>query len=322
MDNENVKQKLILAKNFFKRAQQLSGNGDSLSRMISIHHFHISIEITLRNMVYRYEIPNYNNNCGFADLIGLIKNSSVFKDSGLKIPHEDKIKTINTRRNDIQHNFIEPSLDAANQTGLDTHQFLSDAFLSLFYISYDEVNELMLIESDLLRRYVEVAEKHFQRSNYSDAYLCVAAAFKIAQKYIDERNRYDTYFDSNQVYQNLSMLDHIPEDLVDLLESFGNQINRNTRELRFATSGVNMNEYERYKTFEPIVFFTMDGRVHCNGSHHGPPDLTATRAAIDFLTKSILEWQSYGGDQIFAGYEEGSNAFLDSEEEKLDPSYA
>lgn len=287
--------------------------------MVAVHHYHIAIEITLRNIVSKYSISNYKDNCGFSDLIGIIKNSTVFKNTDLKLPHEHKIKTVNTRRNDIQHNFVEPSNDLTNQTGLDTYRFFSDTFENLFGVDFNELTESSLIESEFLRKYIQYAERHFVRGDFYNSYRCSTAAFEWARMYLKKQKQGNETLDIFSDLRSIEENDNFPEDAIELLERVGNQLNKNTEQLSLLSSGIDMSEYSYFKEFKPYVSLIRKGNVHF-GSNRKQPTEISTRSAINYVTRTILVWQIGADSDIFNDYQDGSQIFFNLQDSLIEDS--
>lgn len=310
-----IKQKLVLAKNFYIRARNIEDSNDALDRMVAIHHFHIAIEITLRTLVTKYGISTYKDNSGFADLIGIIGKSTKFKSEGLKIPYEGKIRTVNIRRNDIQHNFIEPSSDAVRRTGLDTYSFLFETYATHFTENFDTLSEAILINSIRLRRCVEYAYKHCSRKNYASTYRCLSVAFELARIYTKKPHDGTEIFNTFHDLSNLSTNDDMPEELIDYLERIGAQTNRNTESLMLHSSGIDFKAYTEFRKHKPYVSFMGNGSVHFGFEPNRDPSEAECISAIEFVIRTILDWQGALADESFDAYEVGLKEYFDSQEE-------
>ena len=311
--NTAVPPKLVLAKNFYSRAlQNIQGQG-ALGRMVAIHHFHIAIEITLRSIVSHYEIEGYSSRSGFVDLIGLIKKDDRFKAEVGRIPHEDRIKTINNRRNDVQHNHIDPSKDQALTTGIDSALFLNSVFERVFGLDFDSVDELSLVKSDLLTRLLVAAKENCRNNDYEKSRRCSAVAFQLSLDYLSREN------DSQERYGFSRHLRGFQAEARDAhnfgrgIERMAEKVDENAGVISLLFAGVDMQSYSRYVAKAPTFSFASSGLVHFSNWRVPESDEDDVRFAIDFAISTAVLIQSDDEPESFTELIGGLERSLQSE---------
>jgi len=314
LDNE-ITRKLILAKNFYLRAELNFDKLTAIELMVAVHHYHISIEITLRAIASKYNIEA-NNNVGFDELIGVIKSSDEFNSNGRKIPYHDQIKTINKRRNDVQHSASEPSIQNVRESSVFTYRFLVETFDNLFAVSFEAVNEYSLIDNLLLRRFLNVASRLLAAEDFVNAYGVAGAAFEWANCYIQHiESTIFPNFDHGHLEGNINTNDYANNDmrlLLEQLEYLGQQVEKNTDTIQLMSSGLDMADYTKYLRHRPHIAKSMGGGVvSIQPQIHVELTEESTRFALNFVTSSILKWQNLGTDEKLISISNQANAYLD-----------
>jgi hypothetical protein len=310
-----VHRKLVLAKNFFIRAEEALADGGSLGRMVAMHHFHIAIEITIRNLLVRYEIQA-NVNIGFDELLGTLRSNPPFKDSTKKLPYHDQIKIINQRRNDVQHNASDPSEQNVIEAQVFTRRFLIESYASLFEVDFDDLTEFDLIDSPVLRRHLEVAYKLYQCQSYTKAYGIASAAFTWAEYYLEAADSAtDSVIDRNHFDRNFKISNdsHQTSLLVGHLGSIADKTNENSNHIKLLSSGIDMKRYASYLKDKPAVSLTMSGRPHIQEDENPEINSVSTLAGIRFVSEAIVKLQSSGENSRLSRIENGAMQFLEQE---------
>ncbi len=90
-----VVRRLMLSKEFFRHALGRSEMSGALNKMIAVHNFHISIEITLRAIMLHHQIRTEKTlNIDFETMLSEIDNHPPFKQSGQKLPYRQELRNL------------------------------------------------------------------------------------------------------------------------------------------------------------------------------------------------------------------------------------
>ena len=292
--------------------RNIQGQG-VLGRMVAIHHFHIAIEITLRTIVARYEIEGYSSRSGFVDLIGLIKKDDRFKSEVGKIPHEDRIKTVNNRRNDVQHNHVDPSEDQALTTGIDSALFLSSVFEKVFKLDFDSVDELSLIKSDLLTRILDAAKESCRNNDYNKSRRCSAVAFQLSLDYLSSEDGDQSRYGFSRHLRGFQAEARDAHNLGRDIERMAEKVDKNTGVISLLLAGVDMQSYSRYVARAPTFSFASSGLVHFSYWRVPESDEEDARFAIDFVIGTTVLIQNGDEPESFIKLLGGIERSLQSE---------
>ncbi|ASJ76748.1 hypothetical protein [Granulosicoccus antarcticus] len=300
--DEIVKRKLLLAKEFYKNGSRNADYEDAVSKMVAVHNLHIAVEITLRTIILEFEVRREKQlNIDFESMMGEIDNHGELKKQQKRLPYRQDMRNLNSFRNLIQHQAIEPDGTAMNDWRVLTSRFLKQAYADYFEIDFEELSKISFIENPVIRKHLVVAKKHFEFTNYESAAGYAASAFDLASHTIFDKlegvsRPQETRFSFDEFGLSSKYAGSENEPLLKEIEKQHDRLMIVERFLAASAAGIEPNDYENFKLRAPHVAHTGDGRTHI-GPWNKPGTLDERMCAnwvIDFSTKAILRWQQLG----------------------------
>lgn len=103
-ENPVIERRLLLAKEFYLNAIELSNGTSDLNQILAVHNFHIAVEIVLKAILIKFDIRTEKTlNVTFEQLVDDIDKAKLFRDQGLRLPLRQEIRNLNQHRNLAQH---------------------------------------------------------------------------------------------------------------------------------------------------------------------------------------------------------------------------
>ncbi len=291
---EIVSRRLLLSKEFYLQGVERSRSQDGLSRLLAIHHFHISIEITLKAILLDFGIRTEKSlNIDFEQMLSDIDNHFEFKQKKKKIPFRQELRNINQQRNLAQHHVIEPHENALADFKYFTHRFLVDSFLSYFEEDFESMSRLDLIDDSTIRAIIEKSQRYMKEENYAGALCGAAVAFKSAESMI---SHIVPDAGSDSVFFIASELRRAGFDSRPMISAF-ERINKRIRNGEVINavigSGISPSRLSKFFSSTPIVQMALNGNPFFI-FRENPYTLEEAENSIEFVIDSIIKWQSQG----------------------------
>lgn len=148
--------RLMLAKSLYLHGCVHASAGDSISRMVAIHHFDNAIEIVLKSIATKRALRSKKKYVYFEGLLDNIPN----------LPLKDQMRGLHRLRNSIQHGADIPSIESVVKYKVYTEDFFRTVCDEIFNVPYDELFLSELIENENLRNQVREAEGAFEREEF------------------------------------------------------------------------------------------------------------------------------------------------------------
>lgn len=182
-----IKKRLLISKQFYEHGKLHSFEKTALDRQIAIHHFDISIEIVLKNILLKYKIRAPNElNINFNNLWKDINNFSGFKNRRILLPYESQIKNQRNLRNGIQHNTSIPSSEDVETCRGASRAFLEEVFKIYFDEDYEKISLIELVENEWIKEKLKQAEEEIDNDNYGQCILLCYSALSGFRKKVTE----------------------------------------------------------------------------------------------------------------------------------------
>lgn len=292
--SETVSRRLLLSKEFYLQGVERCRSQDGLSRLLAIHHFHISIEITLKAILLEFGIRTEKSlNVDFEQMLADIDNHHDFKEKKKKIPFRQELRNINQQRNFAQHHVIEPHENALADFKYFTHSFLVDSFLSYFEENFETISRLDLIGDPGLKALLEKAQNYLKEENYAGAVCAAVVAFKYAEsmfsRIVPDAGRDSVFFISSELKR--IGLDSRP--MVSAFERINNRIRSGEIFNAVIGSGITPSRLNKFLSSTPFVQMAMYGNPIFT-FRENPYTLEDAEYSLEFVIDSIIKWQSQG----------------------------
>src|SRR5262245_5200715 len=119
--------RLLLAKQLFLHAAEHAKKHNDVDKIIAVHNFHNSIEVTLKSVLFFYAISTSKGfNIDFETLTKDIDEH--FKGHSVQLPYRSDLRSLNNARNMAQHNATEPPASVMEEWRVITEKFLRQSF--------------------------------------------------------------------------------------------------------------------------------------------------------------------------------------------------
>lgn len=289
-----VSRRLLLSKEFYLHAVEQCRSSDSLSRLLAIHNFHISIEIVLKAILLENGIRTEKVlNIDFEQMLADIDNHPPFKDAQQRLPLRQELRNINQQRNLAQHHVIEPHPSALDDCRVFTHQFLAKSFHDYFGESFDTLSRIDLIHNAQLKALVQRAQDSLRDGDIEDSVCASSAAFQCGEAtlraVLPDEGTNSSFFVSADLrggeFEWRSLIRAIEKTHARIRES----------ELFAATvgSGVSMSRLNRFHASVPHTDFSPTGHPYFHGGS-GAFTQDGAEYALEFVIDCFIKWQSQG----------------------------
>ncbi|MBK5190071.1 MAG: hypothetical protein JJE19_01025 [Methanosarcinales archaeon] len=169
--DELIKKRLIISKRLYTHGELHGLSSSSMDRMLAIHHFDNSVEITLKNILLKYGIKTENElKINFDTLWASVNNYGPFRTQNQKLPYESEMKGLRTVRNRIQHHADVPSSEDVDKYRIATRAFLESVFDEYFEgVNFPEISSLDWIEGEWIRKRLTMAYECISREETTEA---------------------------------------------------------------------------------------------------------------------------------------------------------
>lgn len=182
-----IRKRLLISKQFYEHGKLHSFEKDSMDRQIAIHHFDISVEIVLKNILLKHNIKSLNElKVSFDNLWAYVNNASEFKKKKILLPYESQIKNQRNLRNGIQHNASIPSSEDVETCRGVSRAFLEEVFERYFDEDYGRISLIELVENEWIKERLERAKKELENDNFEQCILLCYSALSGFRKKLTE----------------------------------------------------------------------------------------------------------------------------------------
>ncbi|HSC67349.1 MAG TPA: hypothetical protein VLC79_06655 [Cellvibrio sp.] len=288
-----INRRMILSKEFYLQGKELATMNDSLSKMMAVHNFHISIEIILKAILLKYEIRTERTlNIDFESMLNEIDSDNTFKAKGVKLPYRQEIRSLNQMRNLVQHQAIEPEKSTMDDWRLYTSRFLEKVFLQYFNAEFKDIDRSSFINCETLKSLLNKSNNELQDLNFESASAILAACFESAYMSIVE-----FIPRSSASFFALSSLrgpEYSGRELRDALEKTHERINSVEKFSVLLASGVNLPDYSKYKDSIPFVHIMAGGGFVFDTWQGKEFTEASTKWLHYFIINTVLNWQQLG----------------------------
>jgi len=290
--NKVVFDRLILAKQIYFHGVQHSTEIGPLNKMIAIHNYHNSIEITLRNILLKYEIRTEKTlNLEFESMINEIDKHDLFKSQNQKIPNRQDLRDLNQIRNWIQHKAVEPESSTMDYWKIFTKQVLALLYKEYFDKDFDSISSVGFIDDIRLQKILSNAEA---KLNQKDNTLCVNYS-KLAFEYsVNSLNSFLPTKNFNPFFDGLSRSLTTRSGLEKPIENAINQTNMRINEVQYfsvvISSGIDLLDYKKFIDLSPDVLLDR-GEPQFYDKKYLDED---AKWFFQFVVNSIIKWEYLG----------------------------
>lgn len=294
MDIKNiVYRRVLLSKDFFLNAKSLHLSNDSVSKIISIHNFHIAVEIALKSVLLHYNIRSEKTlSVTVETMINDIEKFD-FHDKSYELPpFKQEVLQLSKARNLAQHAAVEPDRTYLEEVFVITRKFLELLFKTYFDIEFEKINRISLVDCPCIRLCMESGCKHLEDSDHNKAAQLFSMAMHLSINAIERalvRTRQSIFLHNRD--KNGDVARSYERDMREIYNSIG----KSSLQSIILSSGVKFSEYIRFLTTIPSTTFSMNGTPHFN-YHHLRHEIKSENAlwAKDFVTDCIINWQRQG----------------------------
>lgn len=267
--DEETKRRLIYVKKLYLHGHEHAPYGTEFDRMIAIHHFDNAIELLLKCVATKYDVPFKGLYITFPDLWSAVNQKC-------RLPKRTEMFQLHNLRSDVQHWGISPfSLEIINRFDVYTLDFIRALFKKIFELDFDELFTSSLIKDETMRKILTIAERAFGNKNYIKSMRFADAAFNRALR----QQREDFGF-------------YVPSEKRELLEEMVDIVS-------ILTLGIDYREYSKYRKIAPL--YTIWDEEEQNIGYPQPLFGTDTEEnrytrenalfCFNFVLECILRWR-------------------------------
>jgi hypothetical protein len=294
--NKNDYRRLLLSKRLYYHAfQHYEQSGIDIDKMIAIHNYHNAIEVFLKTIWSAYDVgaglnEKDPNRISFPKLIECI-DQYMRKDEGPPLPYKTDLININTNRNQVQHQGIEPSKATVDEVHFWTDKFIKNAYELYFGIKFHEVSIIGLIIDDLLKGLMFRANQLLLEKNYKMSLVYTEIAWNYALDSIKDVNEDWRY--SSLAGTAWSMFEKNNPNIAVLFSELNwrltEQLTEIEGELSLLRLGLNAHTYRNYYEISPNVY---DNDNEIRIEWYEEPSENDAIQAIDIVSSIFINLQS------------------------------
>ena len=307
----SIYKRLLLAKEFHLNACKLAKKTDQLSRMMSVHNFHIGIEILLKAILLKHEIRTENAlDISFDGLMADVDKHPKFKENDKKLPYRQQINGLNRMRGLVQHHAKVPDPSDLDDYRLYAERFLVAVFRDYFDVDFVSINRISFIEDEFLKMLLKRASDELKNEERVASICFSSAAFEYARDSISKVMR-----DMYTLSRIGSSISRSPGNTRgELTQAFKHTLEKVTESERLTillTSGILLSDFRKFKKLTPNTRFMSAGNPHFQVGPNYSPDAEDASWVRGFVIGSIINWQQIGLNPVLEEhYKRGVDHFL------------
>lgn len=311
--DSSIYKRLLLAKEFYLNACELAKKTDHLSRMMSVHNFHIGIEIILKAILLKYEIRAENAlDISFDGLMADVDKHPAFKQEDKKLPYRQQISGLNRMRGLVQHHAKVPDPSDLDDYRLYAERFLASVFKDYFDVDFLSINRISFVEDDLLKKLLNRASDELTNEEYLTSICFSTATFEYARNSISKVMR--------DMYTLSRIKSSIRRSQADsngvLTQAFKHTLEKVTESERLTillTSGISLSNFKKFRKLSPNTSFMNAGNPHFQIGPSYKPSSDDAKWVIEFVISSIINWQQIGLNPVLEEhYQKGVEYFFEN----------
>lgn len=166
MLNEAYTRRLILAKSILMHGVYHAYQKDTLSRMLSMHHYDNSIESSLRILADRSGIKYKEDS--FQSILEAARVSYRKITGESTLPQETELSELHKIRNRIQHGAVVPDVETVRRFQDVANQFFEQILQKVFKVSFQSLSLAVLINNQELRDLIDGAQSLYENQQFID----------------------------------------------------------------------------------------------------------------------------------------------------------
>jgi hypothetical protein len=294
-----ARRRLLLVKQLYQHALGHAEIPGAINKMIAVHNFHNAIEITLRAVLLEHGVrPEKELNIDFESML-----NEVPKVKGKGVPLRQQLRTLNQKRNHVQHAASEPPDSDMAEWKAFTANFLSIAFTRYFDVDFATVSAVGLVEDPRLRTLLEHSARHLHAGEAKEA----ACSQKLTM-----------YHATRALLSTLGRRRHfwtmgVPKELADAMKTTKEWLDDVEENSVLLASGVSLASLARFRRVKVIVMMTIVGRPVFQAAPGTSDnlDLDELRWCHEFVVDAVIRWQVSGLEpQVLPHFRAGHDAYM------------
>ncbi len=323
--DQSIISRLVFAKRLYIHGHEHAVNGTELDRMLAIHGFDNSIELSLKCVLtFFLESVNRNEEKAFGLLWAAI-DSILASKSLPPLPKKQDMMRLHDARNGSQHYGNIPSDQDIKRFDFYTEDFLKYLLENVFKLKYEELFMSSLVSNGQIKSILTDSEQLFGKNDFAGSIQMAAKAFAIAQVIAGKENtsRYSRRHASFGLIKNFRLSNRglsswgsgLPDDIAGgvihiirkVLQDVDSDIERNiqtpvndfardlSQEIEVLRLDLPYLEYSRFERVSPRVYFTGRGEKP-EIIDKDPKNYTRDNAVFcyNFVLETVLKWQLLG----------------------------
>lgn len=309
--------RLLLAKELYLHAVEHSHQPGAINKMIAVHNFHNSAEVTLRGITLFHEIRAERElNIDFEALLNTIDQAPKFKNDGQRLPYRQELRKLNSVRNLVQHHAHEPEESTMEEWRVFIRRFLERAYEEYFGSTFNEISGLTLVSDPQLRRLASLAERALSSRAWIEAASTAKVALTMATWSL--LGTHSLARDQSRAVARMTMhraleKSGLGQALAPIVDGIVAKIEGVRDFAAIVGSGVPLAALERYERFGIGVSLPITGEIETLGGK-GVTEEDA-RWIHRFAIETILKWQTSQLDpHVPEQLKNGCERYLQSQE--------
>lgn len=273
---DHILRRLSLIKKLYQTAVE-SSDGDSISHAISILPLQDAVELFLGLIAEIHDVD--------ARRFDFMSYWPELKKKGVEISGQISMKRLNAARVNLKHLGIIPDKDDLKEFFATTTTFFIENTENIFNVEFLNISMVYLIQNKDLIAILSDAECALRGGQLKESVEFSAAAFAKAKEKMPE-----TKMVRNSLFSRMS-LTRISPDLAELDREVLNvrkNINTIISKMELMSLGVDISEYDHFKSLTPRVSVAIAGNYVINWHINPQLNTTKVRYCLDFVIKFIL----------------------------------
>ena len=289
--DSEIARRLLLAKDFYWRGSEYSRMPAPIDRIVSIHHFHVAVEITAKAILAHYEIRGDRElNIDFESMLSQIDRHSEFQEAGQKLRYRQDLRNLNQARNLAQHHAHPPEPEAIEHWQKICQRFLEDSFEVFFGVDFWDLSRISYVQDETLRRLLHLSSKQLAEAQLPASAYPLSVAFDLATKCLSSIGPDEGFRSSLSLAFRISSHD-LPREITEAIRYIYDRIEITDRHICIVGTGIGPKDLKRLASCTPHVNFSQSGKPWFGNTPPNAGDVAEVRWAHDFVLECILLWQ-------------------------------
>jgi hypothetical protein len=218
-------------------------------------------------------------------------------DPPIRLPMQRAMDKLNTARVGLKHHGQRTTLDQIHQHLFAAEEFLDEACSLCFGLPLSDVSLVALIKSDRVRELLSTAATAMQEGDLEEALVNIAIAFATGSASVYRRLHLSSLgftpsLSSFAFGGDPSLAAAIGHATIPIKEAIGKLAEDYGRAISLVSLGIDLRDYELFRSLTPVVHFFGNGRYSPEWMHVATREKSNVQWCVDFVIDFMLRFES------------------------------